>query len=207
LAGLLATPDCPRTSVRARARRHAYYALALGFALALAACASATSQTFDLSAVAPPRARALSAPLTVRTTAPVELDSRRIVVRTGSDSLAYLSGAQWSDRLPALVQKRLVQSLMDAKMLPSATQGPDRAAGGYDLELDIRAFELDVSRRQALVEISTRLVTAAGRVIAERVFKGSAPSANDGAQAAAAALDASFSLVMRQIVGLIAGKI
>ena len=38
------------------------------------------------------------------------LDSESIVVRSGPSSVAYLGGAQWSDRLPKMIQSRLVQA-------------------------------------------------------------------------------------------------
>jgi cholesterol transport system auxiliary component len=38
------------------------------------------------------------------------LDSENIVVRSDASSIQYLGGAQWGDRLPKIVQARLVQA-------------------------------------------------------------------------------------------------
>lgn len=201
------------TSVSARLRgrgvaaeaRLSSYAVAIAFALALSACASATSQTFDLSATSA-TARGLNAKLTIAATASVDLDSNRIVVRTGADSLAYLAGGKWSERLPALVRKRLDETFQNVKTSRPAPKdnGP---APDYGLEVDIRAFELDISQQQAVVEISARLISTAGGVIAEKAFKATAPAKGDSGEAAAAALDVALAKVMKQIVGFVAGKV
>ena len=95
-----------------RAPKGARWCLAMGLALALSACGSAPLATFDLSAPTTElKARALSGILSIpEPAAPAPADGDRIVVRTGPSALAVVKGAQWSERLPRLLQSRLIQT-------------------------------------------------------------------------------------------------
>ena len=44
-------------------------------------------------------------------TAVQALDSDRVIVKDSSGALSFVGGAQWADRVPALVQARLIQTL------------------------------------------------------------------------------------------------
>ncbi len=170
---------------------------------ALAGCGGSAPATFDLTAPTsgiggrPTRAQILVAE--PNATSPVDGD--RIVVRTGAESVAYLSGAQWAERLPRLIQTRLIQTFENGKSLRSVGRVGDKMVADSTLTTEIRRFEIDVTTGQAVVEMSAKLVgEMSGRVMAAKIFSASAPgSASDGA-AAAAALDAALSSVLRQIV-------
>lgn len=168
----------------------------------VAGCASAPPETFDLTAASLAPAHKLRAQIAIREpVASLDLDSQRILVRTGPETIAYLAGAQWSDRLPSLVQTRLVQTFQNAQLLRSVARAGSGPAADYSLELDIRAFELDVPAAQANVDIAAKIVAAtSGRVIAAQIFKTRvAASGTDGAQATRA-LNAALSTVMAEIV-------
>jgi cholesterol transport system auxiliary component len=185
-------------------------ALALAVGVALSGCSTSSPETYDLSpAIAAPQ-RATGAQLAVREPiASLDLDSQRILVRTGPETVAYLSGAQWSDRLPALLQNRLVQTFQNAKMLRSVSVASAGFAADYSLQLDIRAFELDVSHSEAVVDIAAKIISErdGGRVVAARIFKNSAPAGGDSGPDAAVALNAALAPVMKQIVAFAAGAI
>jgi cholesterol transport system auxiliary component len=67
---------------------------------------------------------------------------------------------------------------------------------------------MDLSRGEAVVEISARLVEeGAGRIAAARVFTVHLPVAGEDGPAAAAALDAALGDVMGQIVVWTAGRL
>ena len=59
----------------------------------------------------------------------IDLDSDRILVRTGPQQLATLAGAQWPDRLPAILQARLTQSFQNAGLLRVVRRRPAAASG------------------------------------------------------------------------------
>jgi cholesterol transport system auxiliary component len=185
-------------------------ALGLLVALGLSACASAPPQTFDLSdppvhrgGRTSPRQLVVSEPVTS-----AAFDSDRIVVRPHANQIAYLSGVQWSDRLPTLVQTRLIEALESAQIVRSVGRPSERLAADVTLECEIRAFEVDVESNAATVELSVKLVSPqTGRLIAANVFSAHAPVTGTAGAVASSALDTAFSDVQRQIVGWAAGKI
>jgi cholesterol transport system auxiliary component len=167
--------------------------------LTLAGCASAPPETFDLSASSA-KAR-LRAPLAIREpVASLDLDSQRILVRTGPETVAYMAGAQWSDRLPALVQTRLVETFQNAKQLRYVGRAGAGFSAEYEMELDIRSFELDTSTGQAHVDIAAKIVSAgAGRVVAAQIFTAQTPASGTGAVEAVRALNVALASVMARV--------
>jgi cholesterol transport system auxiliary component len=168
-------------------------------ALTLAACAGAPPETFDLTASS---AKAnLRAPLAIREpVASLDLDSQRILVRTSPDTVAYMAGAQWSDRLPALVQSRLVQTFQNSRHLRFVGRAGAGFVADYEMELDIRAFELDVSKGQAVIDIAVKIVgSGSGRVVAAQIFTAQAPASGTGPADAVGALNAALATVMARI--------
>ncbi len=181
----------------------------VALALALAACGGSAPETFDLSATAVPPIHKLRAQLAIREpVASLDLDTQRILVRTGPETLAYLAGAQWSDRLPTLVQTRLVQTFQNAHLIQSVARAGAGFAADYSLELDIRNFELDVKAAQAHIDVAAKIVAIhSGRVVAARIFEAHVPTTGTGGAEATAALNAALATVMTQIVGFVGAQI
>ena len=173
-------------------------------ALTLAACASGPAPTmYDLGAAKPPPARALRAQIRVgQPTATAELDSDRILVRN-SDTLATLAGARWSESLPALFRARLAQSFQNAG-LARWIDGP-AANADYEVDLDIRAFELDAETKEVHVDVAAWVVSlGSGRIRADQIFTLRTPVASTDAADVAAAMDQAASTVMTEIVKFVA---
>jgi cholesterol transport system auxiliary component len=169
-------------------------------AFALAACGGGPPATmYDLAAAAPPHARALRAQIRVgQPTATANLDSDRILVRD-SDTLATLADARWSESLPALFRTRLAQSFQNAG-LAHWIDGP-AANADYEVDLDIRAFELDAQAKEVHIDIAAWIVSlGSGRIRANQIFTVSEPVASTDPAAVAAAMDQAASTVMIQIV-------
>jgi cholesterol transport system auxiliary component len=184
-------------------------AAALALVLPLAGCASGPPATFDLSAVpGDRRPRAMGAQVAVTepvATAPVDTD--RIVVRPTPDTVALLKGAQWTERLPRLIQTRLLQSFENARLLRFVSRPDGRVVAQYSLNTEIRRFDVDLSHGEAVVEISVKLVEeGAGRIAAAKIFTARTPCAAEDGPTAAAALDAALRDVMSQIVMWTAGR-
>lgn len=136
-----------------------------------------------------------------------DLDSDRILVRTSPQEVATLAGAKWADRLPLLVQSRLTQTFENANLL---RQVGDRATASadYELNVDIRAFELDVAQSRVEVDLAVKIVTAVGgRVVAAQIFTAEAPVASTSGAAVSAALDDALSSVMTRIVAFAAARL
>jgi cholesterol transport system auxiliary component len=184
-------------------RRSFLILVASATALPLAGCGGGPAPTtFDLSA---PReglrriAGGRRAIVVAEPTAVSTLDSERIVVRASNAELTYLPRAQWSDRLPKLVQTRLIQTFENSGRAAVGRPG-DRLAGSYQLLLDIRAFEIRETSRDAFVEVAVKLVNAStGAVSNARLFAAaSAVGAIDGA-GASQALDQALGRVLADI--------
>jgi cholesterol transport system auxiliary component len=176
-----------------------------GVALSLmliSACAAPPLATFDLSApTVQGKARQMRAILVVQEPiASAPLDGDRIVVRVGGTSIAVVKGAQWADRLPRLLQNRLIQTFENAQLTRSISRPGDGIAADRSLAWEIRRFEVQTEDAAARVEVSVKILDPSGRVVAAQIFSASAPgSAGEGA-AASAALNEASNDVLRQIV-------
>lgn len=179
-----------------------------GLALLLAACGGSPPATFDLTAAAPPPARPLRASLRIgEPLAGVDLDSDRILVRTGPQEIATLADAKWAGRLPLLLQSRLAQTFQNAKLAGQVGQGAN-ASAAYELQVDVRAFELDVPQSRVKIDLAVKIVASgSGRPVATQVFTADAPVASTAPAAVSAALDAALSQVMTQIVAFVSARI
>jgi cholesterol transport system auxiliary component len=188
-------------------RRRLFPVLLAGLpSLLLAACSSAPVATYDLTPAEGFAARAGRGQLAVLLPdATLPADSDRIVVRTNPQSVAYLSGAQWADKLPTLVQSRLIESFQNAHLLRAV--GRPGMLADFSLQTSVRRFELDAARGEAVVEISAQIIGPSGRIVAGRLFAANvAPPSSDPA-AVASALDEALAEVMREIVIWTAPKI
>lgn len=128
-------------------------------------------------------------------------DSDRLIVRPTPDTVATLKGAQWVERLPRLVQTRLVQSFENARLLRSVSRPEAKIQPDTTLSSEIRRFDIDIGANEAVVEVSVKLVAeSSGRIRAARIFVVRTPGSAANGAAAAAALDEALGQVLRQIV-------
>jgi cholesterol transport system auxiliary component len=176
-------------------------------ALALSACASGPPPTqYDLTAATPPPAHSVRAQFRIgQATATADLDSDHILVRE-SQTLATLAGAEWPESLPALFRARLAQSFQNAG-LARWIDGPS-ANANYEVDLDIRAFELDVQTKEVHVDVAAWIVSlGSGRIMADQIFNVRIPVESTDAAHVAAAMDQAASTVMTDIVAFVAKKL
>ena len=174
--------------------------------LLLASCAGEpVANTFDLNAAKPVSARPMRAQLRVRQpVAGIDLDSDRILVRVGPEQVATLARARWSDRLPLLVQSRLTQTFANANLLRRVGGRGATTSADYDLDVEIRRFELDVAQMRVAVDLAVKIVSAGGAdVAAAEIFTAEAPVASTDGAAVSAALDRAFSSGMKRIVAFV----
>ena len=180
-------------------------------ALALGGCAllmpASPPATFDLRPAAGAvarRPRAAGAVIVVaEPTTLSALNSERIVARPSPVQITYFGGVQWSDRLPTLVQTRVIHAFEDAAWLRSVGRPSDALTADYRLMSDIRAFGVDVGAAPptASVEMAVKLVNdRTGRIVAARVFRAAAPAASTEPAAGVAALDVALGQVLSEIV-------
>lgn len=128
-----------------------------------------------------------------------QLDSERILVRGADNTVSFIGGAQWSDRLPRLVQFRIVQAF------ENTGRAVGRAGAGINGDLgligELRAFHLDAGRGEVVVEYSARLVDAtSSRIMAAQIFRATEPVSGDNPGQVAGALDRALQDVLGQLV-------
>jgi cholesterol transport system auxiliary component len=176
-------------------------------ALALGGCAgSKPPQTFDLTV--PARLQRSSGGFSGNLVVPEPaaigtLDSQRIVVKPTPGEVTYLPNAQWSDRLPKLVQSKIIAAYENASRLKSVGRPGDRLTVDFQLVSELRAFEIDAASGQARVELTAKVVDdKAGKIVAAEVFSARAPvpAPLDG-PSASRALDVALGQVLAQLVG------
>lgn len=151
----------------------------------------------------PPHTGAIGGQIVIpEPTAVSALDSERIVVRPATGQVAMLGGAQWSDRLPKLLQARIVEAFENSHRLRSVGRPSDGITADYQLLIDVRVFQLSIVPAPAgEVEIAAKIVSQAnGRIIAGRVFHATAPAAGTDGPAAVAAIEAAFQDMAVQLV-------
>ncbi|MCG6122458.1 MAG: ABC-type transport auxiliary lipoprotein family protein [Microvirga sp.] len=193
------------SAARPASRRLARLATAGLLGLALAGCASSSALTvFSLSAPEnlPSTARALPGLLLVAPPTAIQIfATERIVVREADGSLSYLPDAQWADQLPALLQSRMIASFENSRRIAGVSRPGDRVSPDFQLNTEVRAFEIDAASGSAVVELSVRAVSEAnGQIARARVFRGTAPVGALSPGTAVSSLDAALSQVLVEIV-------
>ena len=196
-------PCPPRPPVRPAARSLAALALTATLSGFLAGCGSgAAPATFDLAAL-PATGRSLGGGRSVVVAEPVTLqplEGDRIIVKDAAGAVSFLGGGQWSDRLPRLIQARIVQTFENTGRLRSVSRPGDRIGADYTLISEIRAFEVAAGSGEAVVEISAKLVgDASNKVAAARIFQARVPVTAVDAANAARGLDQALSGVLGQM--------
>jgi cholesterol transport system auxiliary component len=171
----------------------------------VAACGGGSPvTTFDLTAPRPgPRfGGATRGQIVVAEPAAIQtLEADRILVRDASGTVSYLGGGQWADRLPKLIQARLINTFENSSKLKAVSRPGERVSPDYILTSEIRAFQIATPAAEAFVEISVRLVhDRSGRIVTGRVFSSRVPVARVDAAHAANGLDAALSKVLLDIV-------
>jgi cholesterol transport system auxiliary component len=192
-------------------------ALCVALALSVSACGGSgvlggligtgnnPTPTFDLSAPTnfgnlPPRARGLL--VIEQPTALQILDTEKVVISPNPSEVAYLTDAQWVDRLPKLMQARIVQSFENSTRIRAVAKTQDRVNADYLLVVDIRQFGIQAYESpQAVVELSVKIVyQRGGRIAAGTVLTSRVASSGTSGHAATLALDQAFSDVLVQMV-------
>ncbi len=172
----------------------------------LAACAGPSASVTDLTAARPPAERALRAQVRIgQPVATLDLDSDRILVRNGQ-ALELLPGVRWPQQLTSLFRARLSESFQNAglgRFIDSAG-----ASAEYQLDLDIRAFELDATASEAHVEVAAKIVAlTGGRIRDLAILSARTPVASTDAGAVVAALNDASAKVMTEIVQFVARRL
>ncbi len=192
-------------SVISRVGEFSVKGLMLALSLTLASCSSLGGtkalNTYDLTAPDNVRSGPRKGKLQVLVTEPKALkalDSENIVVSDGASQIQYLAGAQWGDRLPKIVQARLVEAFERSGRFGGVGRPGEGLAIDYQIITDIRAFE--INNGVAVVEIGAKLLNDRNGVVrGSKTFTASV-NAGSGPDAIVAALDQAFAKVAADLV-------
>jgi len=174
--------------------------------IVLAGCMSLkpAPETYDLSV--PSQAAGIAGSsqaqiLVPETAALASLNSERIVVMNGS-RVSYYPDAQWTDRLPKVLQTKIIQTFDASKRARAAGRPGEGLSIDYQLLTEVRAFQYDSGGdRSAHVEIYAKVLNDRnGRVVAAKLFTASVPVQTDSAPAVVNALDAGLNQVLLELV-------
>jgi cholesterol transport system auxiliary component len=133
------------------------------------------------------------------------LDTSRLMVRPKADQVSYYKGIAWSDRLPRLVQARMIETFQNS----GAVKAVSNSTGQYALATELRAFQIDVSsgRPAAEIEIFAKLINAStGKVVATKGFSARVPATTDAPGDAIAALNQAFTEVLQDTTTWVASR-
>ncbi|MDK1373102.1 MULTISPECIES: ABC-type transport auxiliary lipoprotein family protein [unclassified Sinorhizobium] len=189
---------------RGRATRSA---VIFSLAIALAGCGTraAVNDTFSLASVPIVQGQASTKRqiLVPEPAALQTLNNDQIVIRLSRSELQYLAKAQWGDRLPKMVQDKLVQTFDNSGKVGGVGRPGQGLAIDYQLITEIRSFEISTEGADAaVVEIFAKLLNDRdGTVRTQKAFRAVAPVQGAGSPAFVAALDAAFARVAGEIVG------
>lgn len=133
------------------------------------------------------------------------LDTRRIALSRSPVSLDYFADAEWTERVPQLIQTALVDSFENSGRV--AVLGRDSAGLRADflLRTEIRRFEADYGATAGppvvRVAIVVRLVRLpAGEIIADTLFAARGPARANTVPDIVAAFDEALGQVLKRIV-------
>ena len=179
------------------------------FALALAVAACSTASVVDIYDLRAPaevqdiKGKSRAQILVLEPSALKSLDAPEIVVKTSPTQIQYLANSQWPDRLPKVVQARLVEALENTGRVRAVARPGDGLVIDYQIVTDIRAFQANVGAgaKNAEVELSVKLVSdRTGMVVRSKVFVAKAPLSSTDPTAVVNALNAAFDAVARAMV-------
>ena len=171
----------------------------------LAGCSSSIPpDTFELSAPVnvPVKGATRAQILIPEPTAIKTLANDKIVVKTAPYAVEYLAQSQWTDRLPRMVQLRLLQAFENTGRIGAVGVPGQGLAIDYQLVMEIRRFEIDAEGgATARVDISVKALNDRnGSVKRTRIFSASAPVTGSGNGAYVSALNNAFDQISREIV-------
>jgi cholesterol transport system auxiliary component len=206
----LRPPETSRSTEPVPATSASLRILGLLGILAVAGCGSSGSPpaTFDLTL---PPGKSSSTPgrqqIVINDPSALQpLDSDRVLVSSGP-SISYLGGAQWSDRLPRLVQARIVQTFENTGR--TVGRPGNGVSADFQVDSDIRAFGISTAESpQAVVEISAKIINAKdGRIVAARVFRATTPVAAVSGKDAPPAIDQAATKVFGELVRWVSSRV
>ena len=137
--------------------------------------------------------------------APAGLDTSRIALSRSAVSIDYFADAEWTDRVPSLVQTALLESFENSKAIAAIDRESVGLRADFILKTEIRHFEALYDSPNGppnvWVAISARLVNPAARdILAQASFEHREQAEGKDVSQIVLAFDEALGVVMKDIV-------
>jgi phospholipid/cholesterol/gamma-HCH transport system substrate-binding protein len=129
----------------------------------------------------------------------LSLDSQKIQAEAGGKTSQIFPDAQWSDNLPKVVLRKLIQSFENAKF-DKAESEDDAFTSDAKLVTDIRSFYVTTGDAKGVEVAVTAKLLVDGKVTGSQTFQQTRPADIANADAVAAAFDEAFKQVAADMV-------
>ncbi len=129
------------------------------------------------------------------------LDGQNIVLEPQEGVIEFLSGAQWADRLPMVIQARLVETYQRSNRVGGVGRPGDGLAIDYRIMVDIRKFSIAGGGNMAIAELNVRVLNDRNGVVrATRTFVATSQVTSKTNDGYVAALDRAFDQAALEIL-------
>ncbi len=190
-----------------RVRRTGSWLAAALLALGLSACSTASVvNIYDLGApaqISGLKVNTRSQILVQEPSALKSLDAQDIVVKTSPTQIEYLARSQWPDRLPKVVQARLVEAFENTGRVRAVSKPGEGLVIDYQIVTDIRSFQANIGTGEsaAQVSLSVKLVSdRTGKVLRAKVFDARVPLGGTDASSVVNGINEAFDKIARELV-------
>lgn len=184
-------------------------------ALLLGGCAGSGTPptTFDLTA---PRVMTVTSPKPARfqlvidePTATRSLETDRIMIKPGGAQVAYYKDAVWSDRLPHLIQARMIEAFQNTGLVSAVGSRADRLDADIEMASQLRAFHIEINggQAQAYASLYVKIIDGdSGRMISSRGFDYRVSTSATNVNQMVTSLNEAFDQVLRKAVPWVAKR-
>jgi phospholipid/cholesterol/gamma-HCH transport system substrate-binding protein len=159
--------------------------------------------TYDLSAPnnLGPANKTLKGPLAIpEPTAVAMLETQRFLFSPAGDYPEFAE-AMWADAIPKLLQARLIEGFENYDLAHAPLRTTDFGQADYQMLIDVRRFRIALeSEPAAEIVLSVKVVDKNGAVIASRLFQENEKLAKLDPPAAAAAFNAAFDRMAKDVI-------
>ena len=134
------------------------------------------------------------------------LESDRIMVKSGA-RVSYYKGAAWTDRLPRLMQARMVEAFQNAGLVRAVGSRADRLDADYELATQVQSFQVEVKQGKAEAHASLYVKVIDGdngRLVAARGFESRVSTSSKDVGKMVVSLNQAFDNVLNEVVPWVA---
>ncbi|MBL0849095.1 MAG: ABC transporter [Candidatus Liberibacter ctenarytainae] len=138
----------------------------------------------------------INEPITLKT-----LNSENIIIRSSPIEMQNLIESQWNDRLPRLIQLKLIENFENNGKISTVGKPNQGISGDYQISSTIRSFEIDLQHHYAVITMSLKLINMhTGIIVAQKVFHVTNPFERDNKSYFIYALNRAFSRISSEII-------